>query len=318
MTKKTLKISVMLSISVVLLFLLILTIVSSSNTSTDNKQILVWGFNNTDLSRNSTGLNALRLGNSGSVEGFKRDYDANKTEIDKYNSVYVAFGQNRTFIEERALKYSNLSSNLSYSKIIEIGIDDFLSWWENDSMGGLNQTLLNNIINNTKAINQNLSFGITLYEDHLNRTNIVNLPQEIRNRIDVVHLYLHFRRNGPSYETYVNQTKLLFPNAKIIAGSYAYDRIDFIRCYQNPSVINKNCTEGEELMLFIESIRIQNQMLNDNQIQGIEFYPGYFGYESTMAWGTDYKCNDIPRCIRVTEMMRHIAALYLNPNSIIF
>lgn len=299
----------------VLLSILIFSVNSFSDT-TNNNQIIVWGINNTNQTRNSIGLNALRLGNSGSVEGFEQYLIANATEINKYNSIYIAFGQNRTFIEERAIQYSNLS--LEYPKIIEIGIDDFLSWWENPVMGGLNQTLLNNTISNAKSINPNLKFGITLYEDNLDSTNLIDpvLSTEIRNRIDKIHLFIHFRGNSPRYPEYVDRAKALFPNAEIIAGSYAYDRINYIQCYE--TAINNSCTEEEELIFFMESIRIQSQMLNTSQIQGIEFYPDWFGYEEVMPFGIKYKCDDISRCIRITKMMRHMAELYLNSSSIIF
>jgi len=46
----------------------------------------------------------------------------------------------------------------------------------------------------------------------------IHLPADIKEKFDYIHLFLHYRMNGPRFAQYIDMAKALFPNAKIIAG----------------------------------------------------------------------------------------------------
>jgi hypothetical protein len=161
----------------------------------------------------------------------------------------------------------------------EIGFDDFLTYWK--SILKRNQTTLTKIIDNTKKINSNLKFGITLYEDqipYLKEGTVYHLNDHNSKGINYVHLYLHHRNT--SIETDVATVKTLFPNAKIIAGSYAYDSPGTICTKSN----NKTCTDTEQLHYFNDSIRRQANLMKSGVIDAIEFWPAYFGNEDSSSF----------------------------------
>ncbi len=211
-------------------------------------------------------------------------------------------------LEENALDYSNLSK--TYTWLYEIGFDDFVSFWESRSTGmALNKTRLRNIIDNTKKINPGLKFGVTIYEDQLQNPSLndVNLPPDIKTKIDYVHLYPHFRRYNPNlnYANYVETAKALFPQSKIIAGAYVYDRIDYIGC--SAPWNSQRCTRDEELRYFNDTMRIQARLLKEGLVENIEFFPGYFGKEEKWSfWNRRGLCNPERRneCINNTKIMR--------------
>jgi hypothetical protein len=124
-----------------------------------------------------------------------------------------------------ARQYSQLSLSAPY--LVEVSIDDFV-----DQFRALSKTSLQpaavvaEVIANLKSANRNLKFGVTIYEDELAAVDLQNskLPAAIRAQFDAVHLFIHYREDGPNYPAYVQKAKLAFPRARIVAGSYAYDR----------------------------------------------------------------------------------------------
>jgi hypothetical protein len=183
---------------------------------------------------------------------------------------------------EIAAEYSKLS--LSHPVVSELGIDDFVSTYYNlyKSQPGQNSDqVINNVIDSLKSYNPSLKFGITVYEDQLGSPYIGDskLSPSVRAKIDVVHLYLHFRYNAYGYSGYVAQAKQIFPNARIVAGSYAYDRIDYIVCSEGGTV---HCSKEEELYLYRVSLQIQLHLLRSGAIEGLEFEPGSFGKEDSL------------------------------------
>jgi hypothetical protein len=213
-----------------------------------------------------------------------------------------------------ATEYSEVS--LRYRDLEEVGVDDFLSTYYHWDLYGKNPLgLLNDIITNLKSRNTSLRFGITLYSDEFTSPYIDathsqdaeytgrRIDAATRARIDYVHLYSHFRVDGLSYPAVVEKARALFPNAKIIAGSYAYDRLDYTTCASGTA----RCSLSEELSYFETEFRTQVQLLKLGSIDAIEFYPAYFGTEASYP---HFACKAVRRaeCVANTKRMRETAA----------
>ena len=131
-----------------------------------------------------------------------------------------------------AAYYSKAS--LAEPRLVELDLDDFADhfagWCRSPKFHC--DRVLKEIIDNTKSSNPNLKFGVTIYEDDI--PSLLGTPEftpALRKRIETVHLYIHNRADGPKFEKYLNQLEGKFPNAKIVAGNYPYDRLDYERCH---------------------------------------------------------------------------------------
>lgn len=166
---------------------------------------------------------------------------------------------------------------------------------------------MNQIIDNTKSSNPKLKFGLTIYETEI--ASLLANPKftpEIRRRIDIVHLYIIDRANGPNFESYLKQVNEGFPNAKVIAGAYPYDRIDYERCH--------NCSPVEARDLQKRTLRVEVQLIRAGSLAGIEFYPGFFGLEDRWpGWDSPRNCAPERRqqCIDETKTMHGDALMIL-------
>jgi hypothetical protein len=215
------------------------------------------------------------------------------------------------FVDERraprdAREYSLLS--ISHPFIAEIGFDDFVDRYEKlFSRPGLDpSSWLRGVIRSIKRHNVHLGFGITLYEDELDAPLLrsPHLPTDLARSVDYVHLFLHYRSDAPHFSEYIQRSRTLFPNAKIIAGLYAYDRVDYIQC--SPSN-ERACTPREEIQLYKQAVTIVARMLKESRIEGIEFYPGFFGKENEWGgWKRRAYCSRrrVQECIADTRVMR--------------
>jgi len=207
-----------------------------------------------------------------------------------------------------SLQYSQLSLQAPY--LFEVAIDDFVSQYKAlfRGSGALPSTVVATVISNLKSANTKLKFGATIYEDDLSGVYLqnANLPAAVRARFDYVHLFIHYREDGPNYAAYVAQAKTLFPHARIIAGSYAYDRRAFLPCAPG----GQACTEQQDFDLFTQSLTVQAQEVASGTVDHIEFYPGYFGAEETWpSWSNPRECDptEITECIANTKAMRQAA-----------
>jgi len=207
---------------------------------------------------------------------------------------------------DEALEYSRLS--LDEPLLVEVDIDDFLGalkTWQAGTLGRGNR-VLGDVTHNLKRHNPRLRFGVTLYEDELDSPLIAWIPAKTRERVDRVSLYLHYRANARDYARYVADARRLFPRADIWAGSYAYDRIDYLPCEQTGS---RPCSPQEERDLFRASLHTQLDLLRAGAVKGIEFYPGYFGWEDKWyGWSIERICRPERRlaCIQNTQLLRNI------------
>lgn len=205
-----------------------------------------------------------------------------------------------------ALEYSRLSASRPF--IAEVGFDDFIGrYGKLFSRSGIDPpSWLWRVIRNVKANNPSLAFGITLYEDELDSPYLQapQLPSYISQSVDYVHLFLHYRTDAPQYPEYVERARSLFPRARVIAGLYAYDRINYIPCSPNGQ---RPCAPVDEIRLYRQAVSIAARLLKEGRIAGIEFYPGFFGKEN--EWGgwkyADY-CSPkrVHECIANTRIMR--------------
>jgi hypothetical protein len=205
-----------------------------------------------------------------------------------------------------AREYSRLS--VSYPFIAEVGFDDFVARYRKLFFRSRidSPSWLRGVIRNIKADNAHLSFGITLYEDELDSTYLhaPQLPNDVAQSVDYVHLFLHYRTDAPQLVEYVESAQALFPRARVIVGLYAYDRVDYIQCAPTNQ---QPCTPAGEIRLYREAVTIAGHLLRDGSIVGIEFYPGFFGKEKEWRGWTyaDY-CSPkrVKECIENTRMMR--------------
>jgi hypothetical protein len=221
----------------------------------------------------------------------------------------ISMTRDQAHVASFAAAYSEISR--SEPALRGIGIDDFVSTlrhWQsaNDDRHAPTRTL-QEALTKAKSANPSLEFGITLYEDQLQSPLLgePNLSAGLRLQIDRVSLFIHYRENGPGYRDYVRQVRALFPKADIIAGVYAYDRIDYLPCAKGGS---RSCTSTQEADLFGQAFSVQVDMLKHMEIDGIEFFPGRFGVEQD--WPTWTKnprtCRParLQECLEMTRQMR--------------
>jgi hypothetical protein len=270
---------------------------------------MTWGENvsawNVEL-----GLTALREGCSIYPTECEPYLDnlANLTGVKTY---YVSMPFNVSTSVSWAKAYSTLS--LSHKMMIEIGFDDFVNKIENDQINSTlpdPTTFVSDVIAATKSANPNLAFGVTIYEDSLTHAVLTNavLPAALRAKINYVHLFVHYREDAPNYASYVATAKSIFPNAKIIAGAYSYDRMDYLPCAYKGTV---HCTWTQEQSLYKELLQIQANLLKQGTIHGLEFFFGYFGDPQDWPSWTSYTriCEPtrLSQCYENTQVLQNIS-----------
>ncbi|MDM0110736.1 hypothetical protein QTI66_01170 [Variovorax sp. J22R133] len=188
----------------------------------------------------------------------------------------------------KARAYSLLSERIPELK--EIGLDDFFAFMRK-LKATAKDNYLEQLIDATKSANSSLRFGVTVYEDEISkikRDQSTFSPSALA-KIDRVALYVHYRTNGSNYPEYVRAVKGLFPNAKIYGGVYHYDRADYIRCSQD---LPGKCSKERELGTYRDLLQMQFSMLFEGQLNGLEFYPGFFGNESAWSgWSKERSCS---------------------------
>jgi hypothetical protein len=241
--------------------------------------ILSWGENVSSWNK-QLGLTGMREGCS-IYPTECEPYLDNLANLSGVKTYYVSMPFDPSTTVSWAKEYSKLS--LSHKMMVEIGLDDFVGRIEDDQIAGTlpnPAAFVSDVIAATKSANPNLAFGVTIYEDSLTHAALLNLPVAVRSEIQYVHLYLHYRENAPNYASYVATAKSIFPKARIIAGAYPYDRIDYLPCAYKGTV---KCTAAQEQALYKQALEIQLSMLKAGSVYGIEFFFGYFG--DPQDWG---------------------------------
>lgn len=267
--------------------------------------VISWAGNATEWDR-KLDVGELRFGCSSTPDACLKNLDR-ALRAEPVGAATIAITPDPENIAAYALAFS--AQSLHEPRLLGIGLDDAVGAFRQWNKEGRNPgTLLQQVMANTKASNPHLQFGITVYEDELQSPLLADplMPATARAAIDRVHLYVHYRRDGPQFQTYVMQVKQLFPKAAVIAGVYAYDRISYLPCSR---VEQSRCTPAEETGLFEKTFRIQVAMLATGEVAAIEFYPGNFGTEeSWVGWKRTGICEPsrIQGCIEITSKMHDI------------
>jgi hypothetical protein len=261
--------------SVLVLCLLALAVgLSAKSASAQTKPLIMsWGENvpswNTEL-----GITAMREA-CGDEPTTCEPYLDNLAALSNVKTYYVSMPLDPSTSVSWAKQYSTLS--LTHKEMVEISFDDFVGNIEDDQIAGTMPnpaSFVSEVIAATKSENPNLAFGVTIYEDGLNHVALTSLPASLLAQIQYVHLYLHYRQDAPNWSSYVATAKTLFPKAKIIAGAYPYDRIDYLPCAFKGTV---SCTVAQEQSLYSQALQNQLNTLSAGTIYGVEFFFGYFG-----------------------------------------
>lgn len=268
-------------------------------------KIMTFGSGNTTEWEQSVRLDTVRANCSGDPSAcLENILNPTTGYLIKYKKIFLGIIRDPSLTADYALQYSNLS--LSYPKIYEIDIDDFYTFWKD--IIKLDNEELKKIIDNAKKINSKLKFGITVYDDNLPLLNSITAAN--RGKINYVHLYPHHRQTN--IEADVATAKSLFPNAKIIAGSYA---LDFKSPCTNAVDDNVACSGSTELNYYKDSLERQVVLMKKCQVEAIEFFPALFGHEEKMD-RYHYACLNkgftIDECIANTKKIRAAAQIILN------
>jgi hypothetical protein len=269
--------------------------------------IMTWGSN---LSSWNTALGLTAMREACSIEPTTCfPYLDNLAAEEGVKSYYVSFPLDPSTSVTWAREYSTLS--LTHKEMVEIGFDDFIGQIEDDQIAGTMPnptTFMTDVLAATKSENSNLAFGVTVYEDYLNHTALTSLPSSVRGGIQFVHLYLHYREDAANWATYVATAKSLFPNAKIIAGAYPYDRINYLPCAYKGTV---ECTAAQEQSYYQEALTAQANMLKAGTVYGLEFFFGYFGDpQNWPSWTTQRNAclsSRLSQCYSNTTTLQNIS-----------
>lgn len=265
-----------------------------------SKLIITWG-GNTPEWNHKLHVNAMRIGCSDKPPSCMQAVQkiAGGQHVDK---IFLALLLKPSIANE-GREYSALSK--SAPALYSVGFDDFVNQMEKLHESDQQvASMLTGFVDGLKSENPKLHFGVTVYENELTDPLLTSAAMAtVRNRTDFVHLFVHYRMNGPNFSSYVSKAKAAFPNAQIIAGSYPVDRIDYLPCERNSRT---PCTGSQEISLFKKTVDIQLQLLQQGAMAGIEFYPGDFGEVSKAGmWRDPRSCRPgrLPECIATSQQM---------------
>jgi hypothetical protein len=281
--------------------------------ASQSKLIITWG-GNTPAWNKKLHLNAIRIGCSSAPAGCVQAAQkaASQAHVEK---VFLA-----TLLTPTNIGYAQQYSALSVPNpvLYSVGFDDFASQLEKLHTSPANTaSIVSRFIDNLKSANRNLHFGVTVYENELSSPELT-APEiaDVRNRTDFVHLYLHYREDGPGFADYVDAAKKLFPNAEIIAGSYPVDRIHYLPCSRTS---HTPCTAEQEISLFEQTLDLQLRLLQNGTVAGIEFYPGDFGEINKAGfWQDPRSClpGKLPECTANSQRMQDYVGEQLSKASL--
>jgi hypothetical protein len=269
--------------------------------ASQSKLIITWG-GNTPAWNKKLSLNAIRIGCSSTPAGCVQAAHeiASQQHVDK---VFLA-----VLLKPSTIPYAQQYSALSTANpvLYSVGLDDFVNQIDRlHTSPASAASMIGHFVNNLKSVNSSLHFGVTVYENELSSPELTATHMtDVRNRTDFVHLFVHYREDGPGFADYVRAAKKLFPNAEIIAGSYPIDRIHYLPCSRTTRV---PCTAAQEISLFDRTFELQLHLLQDGTVTGIEFYPGDFGeIDKAAIWRDPRSClpGKVPECVANSRQMR--------------
>jgi hypothetical protein len=264
--------------------------------------IIAWGENSPEWNQ-SLHLSAVRIGCSDAPASCVQ-YADQIAGSQRVSAVFVAILMKPANVAAYSATFGNLA--LSHPNLAEVGFDDFVSQAEKTNLGPAElSSLLEAVTTNLRTRGSKLQFGITVYQDQLGgEVDRLQLSDAVRQSVDFVHLYPHYRKERKSVTDYIADAKRAFPNAKIILGNYAYDRREYLPCSQGSQT---RCSNDEEVNLFDQNFRADLQIVNTGAAAGIEFFPGNFGMEDAWkGWNSSRACKQDERtvCVQNTVAMR--------------
>lgn len=265
--------------------------------------IITWGGNSPDWNR-TLHLSGVRIGCSGAPASCIQQVDQ-MVGSQRVSSVFLAILLNPANVAANSSTFGNLV--LSHPGLVEVGFDDFVSQCEKTHLDPRElSSLLQTVASNLKSRSSKLQFGVTIYQDQLfsGAFDRLRLSDGVRQSIDVVHLFPHYRKERKSVTEYIAEAKRVFPNAKVILGVYAYDRREYVPCSADNST---PCSIDEEINLFDQILREDLRVAGSGRAAGIEFFPGNFGAEDTWnGWNNVRACKQDERaaCVQNTVTMR--------------
>lgn len=290
------------------LFLILVGVCLGNASAQTKPNIMTWGENVSSWNE-ALGVDAMR--EACSIYPTQCEpYLDNLANLSGAKTYYVSMPFDPSTSVSWAEEYSTLS--LSHKMMVEIGFDDFVNKIEDDQIAGTlpnPAVFVSDVIAATKSANPNLAFGVTIYEDELTHAALTNavLPAALRAEIKYVHLFVHYREDAPNYASYVATAKSIFPNARIIAGAYSYDRIDYLPCAYQGTV---HCTWSQEQSLYKELLQTQANLLKQGTVYGLEFFFGYFGDpQDWPSWTSETRICEparLPTCYEDTTVLQNI------------
>jgi len=264
--------------------------------------IITWGGNLPDWNQ-ALRVSAIRMGCSDSPASCAQSADK-LAASQGVSSILISILLNPGRLSSDAATYGALAH--SHPVITEIGFDDFVTQARKTGLGGNElSALLQDAAGRWKG--GSLRFGITIYQDEFTNGALdrLQLSDSVRQSVDFIHLFPHYRKESQSRADTIAQAKKLFPNATVILGSYAYDRREYLPC--QASSPSKHCSVDEELQLFQQSLHEDIGLIQSGAAVGIEFFPGSFGQEdSWKGWDNPRACKAGARaeCVQTTRAMR--------------
>src|SRR5262249_10691780 len=207
--------------------------------------VITWGGNSADWNR-ALHVSGMRIGCSDASASCLREVDRLASE-QHVSSVFLAIALNSPRLQSDAAAYNSTAS--AHPALKEVGFDDFVSQAEKSKLSPDQLSSLLLSFTQTLKSGSSLAFGVTIYENQFSNGEVekLGLTRDVRQQVDFVHLFPHFRKQNQAFSSYVQKSKQIFPNAKIILGVYAYDRREYIPCAQGDS---HHCSDQEELGLF--------------------------------------------------------------------
>jgi hypothetical protein len=270
--------------------------------------VITWGANTREWNR-KLGVSAIREGCSGTPASC-----INEVKSQKGKKIFLSILLKTAIPGDYGAQYGLLARQAP--SLVEIGADDFVGQYEKLFLSGVPDppSGLNSLITAIQSGDPNLGFGLTIYEDDLRSPYLSDpkFPASFRAKIDYIHFYIHYRVDTPNTPKYVQELRSAFPNAKVILGVYAYDRISYLPCAKG----GQPCTVRQEQDYLRQGLDADFELLKSGEAQGIEFWPGLFGrIAEWKGWDEARICPGRKvECVLNTEQMRQIVAAEFKKN----
>jgi hypothetical protein len=262
--------------------------------------VITWGENTPEWNR-KLDVSAIREGCSGTPTSCIEEIKSQKGK-----KVFLSILLKTAIPGNYGPQYGLLAREAS--SLVSIGADDFVGQYQKLFLAGFQNppVALTSLIDGIKS--GSVGFGLTIYEDDLRSPYLgdEDFPPATRAKVDYVHLYIHYRADTPNTAQYVQQAKAIFPNAKVILGVYAYDRISYLPCAKG----GQPCTAQQEQDYLRQGLDADLQLVKNGDAAGIEFWPGSFGkIDEWKGWDEARICpGRKAECVQNTHEMQQIVA----------